>query len=533
MIKRLIILISIIMLLVSVANGQAFRLSKPTINDPENVYEGLASNGVTQIAFQGDSITWFATGGGLSKTADFGKSFSSYYVGDLNMPRGGISALATLDSIIWVAGVFDSTTDLGSQQTGGGLAYSKNNGTSWTYIPQPIDTAAGDYKYQVWNGDTVTFLAVKTPISNTTWDISIDTLNGDTVVYIASWAGGIRRSKDFGNSWESLPLPSDNLDMLLCSDEIDYVINPQDPAQQGNHNHKGFSVISYGDTVWVGTADGVNLGLVEYDDCIRWRHYNAKNSNLAGNFIIALGRQLWRGEETIWVAALTAEGAGETRAACKTTDGGLTWSRTLVGERIYNFAFKDSIVYACTERGLFKSIDGDNWALYKPMVDEKSNDCIFSHDVYAACVDSREDADTTYLWLGTSDGIAKTADDIIHWTIFRKSLSTSLPSQPAIYAYPNPFAPSIHNVLNGDGHVRVQYFLENPATVSLEIYDFSMDLVYESEHHHIIHIGDNSITWNGRNRAGDLVANGAYFCKLTKKEEDKEKSYWTKLIVVK
>jgi len=60
-----------------------------------------------------------------------------------------------------------------------------------------------------------------------------------------------------------------------------------------------------------------------------------------------------------------------------------------------------------------------------------------------------------------------------------------------------------------------------------------MDLVYESEHHHIIHIGDNSITWNGRNRAGGLVANGTYFCKLTQKEDDKQKSYWTKLIVVK
>lgn len=527
--KRRIILISIIMLLVSVANGQAFRLSKPTIDDPENVYEGLASNGVTQIAIQGDSITWFATGGGLSTTADFGSSFSSYYIGDFNMPRGGISALATLDSIIWVAGVFDSTTVLGSQQTGGGLAYSKDYGETWTFVPQPIDESDDDY--EVWGGDTIEFLPVVTPVNNTTWDISLSRIDDDSIfIYITSWAGGLRRSRDFGATWERLPLPGDDNDMLICGEEIDYEVNPRDPPE-GNHNHKGFSVLAYGDTIWVGTANGVNLGLVESDACIRWRHYNAQNSNLAGNFIIALGRQLWRGEETIWVAALTAEGAGETRAACKTSDGGLTWSRTLVGERIYNFAFKDSIVYACTERGLFKSIDGDNWALYKPIVDEQNNIYIFSHDVYAAGIDTREGV--LYLWLGTSDGIAKTADDGIHWTIFRKSLSTSLPGQPAIYAYPNPFAPSIHNVLNGDGHVRVQYYLENSATVSLEIYDFSMDLVYESEHHHIIHVGDNSITWNGRNRAGDLVANGTYFCKLTKKDDDKEKSYWTKLIVVK
>jgi len=271
-------------LLISVAYGQAFRLSKPTIDDPENVYEGLASNGVTQIALQGDSITWFATGGGLSKTTDFGSSFSSYYVGDFNMSRGGISALATLDSIIWIAGVFDSTTVLGSQQTGGGLAYSKDYGETWTFVPQPIDESDDDY--EVWGGDTLEFLPVVTPVNNTTWDISLSRIDDDSIfIYITSWAGGIRRSRDFGATWKRLPLPGDEYDMLICGEEIDYEINPRDPPE-GNHNHKGFSVLAYGDTVWVGTANGVNLGLVESDDCIRWRHYNAQNSNLAGNFIL-------------------------------------------------------------------------------------------------------------------------------------------------------------------------------------------------------------------------------------------------------
>ena len=159
--------------------GQAFRLSKPSLNDSTVVYEGLGSNGITKIAFQGDSLIWFATGGGLSKTTDFGETFSTYYSGLNNLPRGGISAIAIQDSIIWVAGVFDSTTTSGDMQTGGGLAYSKNYGESWTYIPQPIDSS--NDKTDIWNGDTVAFLPITTPVNNTTWDISITPIAEDSV----------------------------------------------------------------------------------------------------------------------------------------------------------------------------------------------------------------------------------------------------------------------------------------------------------------------------------------------------------------
>jgi len=532
MIKKVILLIITLSLL---CYGQAFRLSKPFLNDSTVVYEGLGSNGITQIEFQDDSLVWFATGGGLSKTEDLGGSFYSYYRGENNIPRGGISAIATLGNVIWIAGVFDSLTVEGELQTGGGLAYSKNRGENWTYVPQPIDTVAGNYKFQPWNGDTVAFLAIKTPINNTTWDIFVSEQNGDTIVYITSWAGGLRRSKNFGASWEGIPLPTDDLDMLLCSDKIDFEINPQDPAIQasGNHNHKGFSVLSYGDTLWVGTADGINLGIIDptNDECIRWQKFNAQNSNLSGNFIISIARQFYNGKETIWVGALTAEGSSEVRGVNKTTDSGLTWTRTLIGERVYGFAFHNEIAYVCTEHGLFKSVDGENWALYDPMKDEYNNRFIYSEDVYAAALEPNKD--TPYLWLGTSDGIATTSNDGSAWTIYQQHRSASDSDQPGIYAFPNPFAPNFHNVSRGDGHVRIQYYIENPASVKLEVFDFAMDRVYTDEFAYIEHIGDNALVWNGRNSAGHLVANGTYFCKLTIKDDLIETSYWTKLIVIK
>ncbi|MDD5765541.1 MAG: FlgD immunoglobulin-like domain containing protein, partial [Candidatus Marinimicrobia bacterium] len=436
----------------------------------------------------------------------------------------------TFDSIIWIACVFDSTTEIGSYQTGGGLAFSKDFGLNWTFVPQPIDSVGNKnekYEYYLWDGDSVKFLKITVPVQNTTWDISLT----NKYVYLASWAGGIRRSSDFGASWQRIPLPSDDDDVLECGEQITFPINPKDPSDGGNHNHKGFSVLAYGDTVWVGTANGINMGIAESDSCIRWRKYNAQNSAISGNFVVAMARQVWNGKETLWAATLTAESSGEYQAISKTSDGGLTWSTTLTGERGYNFAFDDSIVYVCTASGLFKSIDGENWALYDPVQDSVRRETLFSHDVYTAVIDPRESPG--YLWIGTADGIGKTRDDGIHWSIYHQSVSTKIKGEPQIYAFPNPFSPTHHNILNGDGHVRIKYHIDGAAQVRLEIYDFAMRAVYKSDKQSITTAGEYTEPWNGRNSDGTLVANGTYFCKLTQESQGKEKSYWTKLIVVK
>ncbi len=520
--KTVLVSITVIIFCMAVY-GQAGLLNKPMLIQSDSTYQGLASNGVTQIAAQGDSLIWLGTGRGLSYTRNFGEDILSYFPGDTNLPRGGISALAVRDSVIWVASVFDSTTDVGSQQTGGGLAVSIDNGQNWQHIPQPVD-APGD-KYEIWAGDTVNFLPVVTPVSNTTWDIALT----EEYVYIVSWAGGLRRSKDRGKTWQRLPLPADE-DFRLSCDSIPYQINPRDPPQ-GNHNHKGFSVLAYGDTLWVGTANGINRGIIRSDRCIYWTKYNASNSAISGDFVVALGRQLWQGQETIWAVTLPTAEAGQYQAISKTRDGGMTWSTTLVGERGYGFAFDDSLAYVCTGKGLYKSYDGENWARYQPVEDIQTGKKIFSHRVYDAMADDREGQ--SYLWIGTGDGIAKTANDGRNWQIFRQSLATTAADQPAIYAYPNPFYPNHHNQLHGEGHVRIQYHLETAGDVQLEIYNFAMELVFQGQRHSIATAGDHSIVWNGKNTAGDLVANGTYFCKLTRKIENTEKVNWTKLIVVK
>lgn len=516
--------LAFIAILTVVGYGQAFRLAKPNLDGSDNTYAGLPSNSVTGIVAQGDSLMWIATGGGLSLTRDFGDNFASFYPALNNLPRGGISAIDVMGDTIWVAGIFDSTTTVGSMQTGGGLAYSIDQGANWTFVPQPVDNANDNYDN--WDGQSVEFLPVTTPVNNTTWDIALT----KDYVYIVSWAGGIRRSADMGLTWQRIPSPSDDIDRLDCSDEITFEINPRDPPE-GNHNHKGFSVLAYGDTVWIGTANGINLGIVESDSCISWRKFTAQNSPISGNFVVAMARQLWCGKETIWAVTLPAESAGEYQAVSKTSDGGLTWSTTLINERVYNFAFQDSIAYACSQNGLYKSIDGENWAVYTPIVDTAFGEYIYSNYIYAAEVDRREGQ--PYLWAGTGDGIAKTASDGLTWSVYRTALSTATAGQPDIYAYPNPFAPYHNNVVNNDGHVRIQYNLDNVATVRLEVFNFAMERVYRGEWQSVERTGDHSLAWNGRAMNGEVVANGTYFCKLTKKIGEKEKEYWTKLIVIK
>jgi hypothetical protein len=376
-----------------------------------------------------------------------------------------------------------------------------------------------------WGGYPVNFLPIVTPVNNTTWDIAITS----QYVYIVSWGGGIRRSPDFGQTWERIPLPKDDMELLTCG-PIDYKINSRDPPQ-GNHNHKGFSVLAYGDTLWIGTANGINRGIISEDGCIDWQHYNAQNSGISGNFVVSLGRQVYRGRETIWAGTLPTDDPTEYRAISKSSDGGVTWTTTLTGEWAFNFAFYDSIAYVCTENGLFKTIDGENWAVYRNIVDQEKNDFIFSHYVYSAAVDIREGR--TFLWLGSSDGVAKTADDGLNWQIFRSVRPIKVDDQERIYAYPNPFSPTRHNVLDQDGHVRIVCEIGSPGNVRLEIFNFAMEQVFQGGLHPVSMPGGHSEVWNGRNSRGEWVANGTYFCKISIDEESGKREYWTKLIVIK
>ena len=204
-----------------------------------------------------------------------------------------------------------------------------------------------------------------------------------------------------------------------------------------------FPVIAFDRTVWVGTANGINKGKIvreqisgEAFDCIQWEHFSFPNNNLSGNFVVALHRQInSSGSETIWAATLPADKEGERRGLSYSRDGGLSWNKTLLDERIYNITSNQDIVLASSESGLWRSNDGVNWAKYSPAIDRKylSQKQILTDIVYTSKIDTR--SDTLGLWVGTSDGVAFSNDLIgSDWEIFQANYDSS-----EFYAYPNPF----------------------------------------------------------------------------------------------
>ena len=520
--------------------------------------EGLISNIVAEIRIVGDSLTWFGTGRGLAvhdgqRVYSHRTTLDSLADGQVTkmLPLGGIPAVAVMNDTMAVA----YSGDNGSIQVGYGLTLTYNAqavkdsaGISWIYLNQPMDVDSDTLR--PFGEGFFRSLPVTVPEANVTYDAF---LYGD-YLWTASWAGGLRRFHLDNRNWEVIPMPMDQQDSLsFCSgfDETDdlgrnilpgYYLNPRDPADGGNHNHKAFSVLVNGDTLWAGTANGINRGIIinewqedtpgnfQLFNCIEWVHYTYQNAGLSGNFVVGLAKQLWNGGTTIWAATMNADTPGEIRGLSYTRDGGLSWETTLLGERIYNITAKDSLVLASSQSGLWKSYDGENWALYSPAIDTTfmAQSEILTDIVYTSVIDERK-INVPSLWVGTSNGAALSTDlQGSSWTIFQTEYDST-----EFYAYPNPFSPLNHNQMGNEGYVRFHTGTIINTQVELDIFNFAMEKVFQDNFD--LNLYDGALKWNGRDMNGVFVDNGVYFIRM-KYASSVNKSpqyFWDKLIVVK
>jgi len=551
----------------------------------------MRSNIVTEIILATDSTVWLGTGLGVSVirdslTVETLPSSTELIEGsqDTLLPEGGISAMAASSQgsamLIAVAG---SENDI---PVGKGFAYTTNTTHSaigWEYFNQPVDRQVQALFDTVkWSeGDGTLYFAVL-PVTVTQANVTYDIAFSDKFAWIASWAGGLRRYKfsDHGDpidvshnhpDWKRVPLPMDDQFELITCDEFDsngdptyievtnsnivsvapyklfvlrdYYLNPRDPIDGGNHNHKAFSVLVYSDTIWVGTANGINRGIIDAseDDCIDWEHYSYPTHGLSGNFVVGLALQMHKGKRIIWAATVNADDPTEQRGVSYTTNDGLSWNTALLGERVYNITAHDSLVFAATANGLWKTEDGINWARYKPAqqhiyysTDEKipySTDEVLANEVYSVAFDSRPYYDDSSIWIGTGDGVAHSYDlDGQNWKIYRAEYD-----QDEDYAYPNPFSPYTHNVIGGDGYVRFHTNeWSGTIVIDLDVYNFAMEKVFTGSFNRR-DPSSGALKWNGRDMDGRLVNNGVYFVKLNypKNQTSKPSPHWVKLIVVK
>ena len=508
-------------------------------------YKGLKSNMVSDIVQQGDTVVWLGTGSGLAVLKDSTSMYTINSTENLSAnlkdktPVGGVTAIAAYNKTL-IAAFAKSGENI---TLGNGLIYTLDatgESIDWTYFEQPIDTekdSLAPFAKKYFKG-----LPITVKEANVTYDAAIT----KDYIWIASWAGGLRRYNLALKIWERVPLPQDGDQVLNTCEKAsyennilkDYYLNPRDPVDGGNHNHKAFSVVAYADTVWVGTANGINRGIIGANGCVDWTHYTPSANNFSGGFVVDLAVQKYKGYNIIWGATVAAE-SGEKNGISFSIDNGDTWNSTLIGKRAYNIEVSDSIVLVASSTGLWKTLT-DNpldidkpWARYnqvKQAIKLGSTgvydmDEILSDEVIGVSYDSRSYySKSAIIWIGSWDGLARAMDsEGTNWKIYRANFDPD-----KVYAYPNPFSPYDHNQFQGSGYVHMHADVKLSFVVKMDIFNFGMEPVLQKQFDRR-QASTGSLKWDGKDKNGRMVDNGTYFIRL----EYDQKIKWIKLIVIK
>jgi photosystem II stability/assembly factor-like uncharacterized protein len=469
----------------------------------------IPSNSASHLRAVGDTV-WLGTGKGLGRSTNQGVTWENFRKVP-EFDNRGIFAIAVDGNRVWSSIGFEKQMDNNSVQTGAGLTFSTNAGQSWNHVPQPVDSQSDSLiQYGI---NQLRILPVTVPEQNVTFDIALS--QGTT--WASSFAGGLRKSTNNGQSWQRILLPPDNRNTISPSDTLNFYFDPR-----LHLNLRVFSVLAVSDTeIWAGTAGGVNKST---DGGVSWRKFNHQNQiqGILSNWVIRVKEQRLHGKQRIWTTNWLAEGSDERYGVSYTEDGGQTWKNLLHDTKAYDFAFRDSVVYVATDDGVYRTDDdGRSWQRSGAIIDKETRQGFTSTPIFSVAVQRNA------VWVAGESGLAKTLDDLAHpfghtWQVLRTF--DEVGNKAFTYAYPNPFSPNFERV-------RFHYGTQGrTATVTIEVFDFGMNLVRtllrsatrsgNFEHDEI---------WDGRDNQGRQVVNGVYFYRVGL---DNDSSLWGKVIVL-
>ncbi len=479
------------------------------------------SNFITDIFVVGDSV-WFGTGTGIMRTIDKFQNFQSYY-GLQPFGKDDIPGFAVKYNLCVVATAISVNISGDNIPTGTGIKVSTDYGVNWNSNGQPMD---GRYDTSlVYGSNIIHCLAVVVPQQNVTYDIEITHQKNNPTNYtlwVASWASGLRKSDDYGATWQRVLLPPDDLDSIYIGGTgYNFALNPL-----LNRNHTAFSVMALNDsTLFAGTAGGINKST---DWGVSWRKFSYQNSGagtnrVSGNFVVKFNLQKFGNNNIIWAATRKADDPNEVNAVSYSTNYGLNWSYTLKDISPNGIGSLDSIVYALTDDGVWRSYFGNfSWSKPGLIYDPDTKDICRATSFYY--LNNIHDT----LYIGGTDGLLRTVEIgqpwVSKWKIYRALKDIDLSSDIKTYSAPNPFSPA-------DEYTRIFYkTAKNSSKITIKIFDFGMNPVRTVIQNAIRTSPDVLYTiWDGKNDNGYQVANGVYFYRV---EVEGDKDLWGKIMVL-
>lgn len=252
---------------------------------------------------------------------------------------------------------------------------------------------------------------------------------------------------------------------------------------------------------------------------------------ILSNWVPALGLQYVNNEPAhVWISTRSTgreedtQGPGISRGVVDSS-GNRIWQLFYEDNFAWNFAFKgEDTIFAATDGGLIMNTSGlsFDWDTIQ-FVDASGEEQILPGvPVFGvAVVDS-------FLWVGTDDRTMRLnlRDMVVDSTLFVVDNSSAADE---VYAFPLPYSHTENYVL--DFH----FVVEQEADVTIEIYDFAMNLVKRVIDRQPFpqgifpQVGSLRPVWDGTNGKGDKVAVGMYYFRV---ERSTGQVSWGKLAVM-